>query len=284
MILVDLNQIMISNLMRQIGYMGNGDNGINENLVRHMVLNSLRKYRSQFKNKYGEMILCCDNKNYWRKQKFPYYKASRKKTREESDLDWPNIFESLNRIKDELSETFPYKTLEVQSTEADDIIAIIVKHHSQENPILILSGDKDFVQLQKYPNVAQYSPVQKKYIRNDNPQQFIKELIMRGDRSDGVPNFLSKDDTFTNGGRQRPLIKRRINEWLGMKPEEFCTEEMLRNYKRNEELIDLDFVPESIEEQILEEYDKPISGNRSKLMPYFIDKQLKNLMENIGDF
>jgi 5'-3' exonuclease len=284
MILVDLNQIMISNLMRQIGYMGNGDNGINENLVRHMVLNSLRKYRSQFKNKYGEMILCCDNKNYWRKQKFPYYKASRKKTREESDLDWPNIFESLNRIKDELSETFPYKTLEVESTEADDIIAIIVKHHSQENPILILSGDKDFVQLQKYPNVAQYSPIQKKYIRNDNPQQFIKELIMRGDRSDGVPNFLSKDDTFMNGGRQRPLIKRRINEWLGMKPEEFCTEEMLRNYKRNEELIDLDFVPESIEQQILEEYDKPISGNRSKLMPYFIDKQLKNLMENIGDF
>jgi len=284
MILVDLNQIMISNLMRQIGYMGNGDNGINENLVRHMVLNSLRKYRSQFKNKYGEMILCCDNKNYWRKQKFPYYKASRKKTREESDLDWPNIFESLNRIKDELSETFPYKTLEVQSTEADDIIAIIVKHHSQENSILILSGDKDFVQLQKYSNVAQYSPIQKKYIRNDNPQQFIKELIMRGDRSDGVPNFLSKDDTFINGGRQRPLIKRRINEWLGMKPEEFCTEEMLRNYKRNEELIDLDFVPESIEEQILEEYDKPINGNRSKLMPYFIDKQLKNLMENIGDF
>ena len=284
MILVDLNQIMISNLMRQIGYMGNGDNGINENLVRHMVLNSLRKYRSQFKNKYGEMILCCDNKNYWRKQKFPYYKASRKKTREESDLDWNSIFESLNRIKDELSETFPYKTLEVESTEADDIIAIIVKPHSQENPILILSGDKDFVQLQKYPNVAQYSPIQKKYIRNDNPQQFIKELIMRGDRSDGVPNFLSKDDTFMNGGRQRPLIKRRINEWLGMKPEEFCTEEMLRNYKRNEELIDLDFVPESIEQQILEEYDKPINGDRSKLMPYFIDKQLKNLMENIGDF
>ena len=284
MILVDLNQIMISNLMRQIGYMGNGDNGINEILVRHMVLNSLRKYRSQFKNKYGEMILCCDNKNYWRKQRFPYYKAGRKKTREKSDLDWNSIFESLNRIKDELSETFPYKTLEVESTEADDIIAILVKHNSQENPILILSSDKDFVQLQKYPNVAQYSPIQKKYIRNDNPQQFIKELIMRGDRSDGVPNFLSKDDTFMNGGRQRPLIKRRINEWLGMKPEEFCTEEMLRNYKRNEELIDLDFVPESIEQQILEEYDKPISGNRSKLMPYFIDKQLKNLMENIGDF
>ena len=149
---------------------------------------------------------------------------------------------------------------------------------------VILSSDKDFVQLQKYPNVAQYSPIQKKYIRNDNPQQFIKELIMRGDRSDGVPNFLSKDDTFMNGGRQRPLIKRRINEWLGMKPEEFCTEEMLRNYKRNEELIDLDFVPESLEQQILEEYEKPINGDRGKLMPYFIDKQLKNLMENIGDF
>ena len=240
-------------------------------------------YRTQFKEKYGELIICCDNKNYWRKQRFPYYKAGRKKTREKSDLDWNSIFESLNRIKDELSETFPYKTLEVESTEADDIIAILVKHNSQENPILILSSDKDFVQLQKYPNVAQYSPIQKKYIRNDNPQQFIKELIMRGDRSDGVPNFLSKDDTFMNGGRQRPLIKRRINEWLGMKPEEFCTEEMLRNYKRNEELIDLDFVPESLEQQILEEYEKPINGDRGKLMPYFIDKQLKNLMVNIGD-
>lgn len=288
MILVDLNQVMISNLMMQIG----GKNvPIDENLVRHMVLNSLRLYRQKFGEKYGELVICCDDKNYWRRDLFPYYKAHRKKDREKSGLDWHTIFEVLNGIRDDLKDNFPYKVLQIDRAEADDIIASIchrfgqlgVKNESAES-ILILSSDKDFVQLQKYANVEQYSPMQKKFVTVSNPARYIHEHILKGDRGDGVPNFISPDDTFVVGKRQKPLASKKIDAWNGMEPEEFCNEEMLRGYRRNQQLVDLDFVPEDIQEQVLEKFDDYKLIGRDKMFNYFIEKRLKNLMDVIQEF
>jgi len=288
MILVDLNQVMISNLMMQIG----GKNvPIDENLVRHMVLNSLRLYRQKFGEKYGELVICCDDKNYWRRDLFPYYKAHRKKDREKSGLDWHTIFEVLNGIRDDLKENFPYKVLQVDRAEADDIIASIchrfgqlgVKNESAES-ILILSSDKDFVQLQKYANVEQYSPMQKKFVTVANPARYIHEHILKGDRGDGVPNFISPDDVFVVGKRQKPLASKKIDAWNGMEPEDFCNEEMLRGYRRNQQLVDLDFVPEDIQEQVLEKFDDYKLIGRDKMFNYFIEKRLKNLMDVIQEF
>ena len=212
MILVDMNQVTISNLMVQINQ--SKTKSVDEDLVRHMVLNSLRMYRTKFGDKFGELVLTYDSRRYWRRDYFPNYKANRKKSRESSSLDWNSIFQSLNAIRDEIRETFPYKVVEVEGAEADDCIAAIVQHISvtpnEFEQILILSGDKDFIQLHKHNFVKQYSPVLKKFINNIDPSIYIREHVLRGDTSDGVPNFLSKDDTFTNGGRQRPLIKKRI--------------------------------------------------------------------------
>lgn len=288
MILVDLNQVMISNLMVQIG----GKNvTIEEDLVRHMVLNSLRMYKKKFGAKYGEMVICCDDKNYWRRDIFPYYKMNRKKDREASDLDWNTIFTVLNNIRDELMNTFPYKVIRIERSEADDIIASLCHEYGQlgvksENsePILILSSDKDFVQLQKYANVEQFSPMQKKFVNCNNPARFIHEHILRGDRGDGVPNFLTKDDVFINGGRQKPLAAKKIDAWNGLEPEQFCDNEMLRNYKRNQQIIDLDYVPEHIQKEAVESYQNYKSNGREKLFPYFIEKKLKNLMDVIHEF
>jgi len=288
MILVDLNQVMISNLMMQIG----GKNvPIDENLVRHMVLNSLRLYRQKFGEKYGELVICCDDKNYWRRDLFPYYKAHRKKDREKSGLDWHTIFEVLNGIRDDLKDNFPYKVLQIDRAEADDVIASIchrfgqlgVKNESAES-ILILSSDKDFVQLQKYANVEQYSPMQKKFVTVANPARYIHEHILKGDRGDGVPNFISPDDVFVVGKRQKPLASKKIDAWNGMEPEDFCNEEMLRGYRRNQQLVDLDFVPEDIQEQVLEKFDDYKLIGRDKMFNYFIEKRLKNLMDVIQEF
>ena len=288
MILVDLNQVMISNLMMQIG----GKNvPIDENLVRHMVLNSLRLYRQKFGEKYGELVICCDDKNYWRRDLFPYYKAHRKKDREKSGLDWHTIFEVLNGIRDDLKDNFPYKVLQIDRAEADDVIASIchrfgqlgVKNESAES-ILILSSDKDFVQLQKYANVEQYSPMQKKFVTVSNPARYIHEHILKGDRGDGVPNFISPDDVFVVGKRQKPLASKKIDAWNGMEPEDFCNEEMLRGYRRNQQLVDLDFVPEDIQEQVLEKFDDYKLIGRDKMFNYFIEKRLKNLMDVIQEF
>ena len=281
MIIVDLNQVMISTLMMQIGNHKNIK--LEEDLVRHMVLNSLRAHKVKFSAEYGEMVIACDDKNYWRKQVFPYYKANRKKEREASELDWNTLFESLNNIRQELKDYFPYKVIQIEHAEADDIIAVLVKEYNHLGKLLILSGDKDFGQLQKYPNVTQYSPVLKKYISCTNPDLFLKEHILKGDSSDGIPNFLSEDNVFVMGIRQSPVTSKRLAGWILQEPEQFCNEAMLRNYKRNQRLIDLEFVPDEIKTQTLEQYNTQIK-DRSKLFNYFIQYQLKNLMEHINEF
>ena len=202
MILVDLNQVAISNLMVSLNSYGKGTE-VNEDLVRHMVLNSLRSYRVKFNEEYGELVICCDNRKYWRKEIFPFYKASRKKYRENSDYDWTLIFETINKIRDELKEVFPYKVIDVLGAEADDIISVLTNNYAtgwlSEEKILIISGDKDFMQLQKYKSVSQYAPVLKKFLRTKNPDRFLKEHILRGDPGDGIPNFLSPDNSFVLG-------------------------------------------------------------------------------------
>jgi 5'-3' exonuclease len=219
MILVDMNQVTISNLMMQIG---SRKNDVDEDLVRHMVLNSLRSYRSRFHEEYGELILCYYSKKYWRSDFFPNYKCNRKKDRENSGLDWNLIFDTLNNIRDEVREHFPYKVLEVEGAEADDCIAAIVNHiaktPSEFEPVLVLSGDKDFIQLQKHNFVKQYAPVQKKFINGIDPNIYIKEHVLKGDRSDGVPNFLSPDNTFIDELRQKPLAKKEVRDMGRLRP------------------------------------------------------------------
>ena len=288
MILVDLNQVMISNLLMQI----RNSNELDENLIRHMVLNSIRMYNVKFSEQYGELVICADDKKYWRRDLFPYYKASRKKAREQSTLDWNLIFESLNKIRDELKEYFPYKVIQVDKTEADDVIATLchefgvhLKNDATEK-ILILSSDKDFLQLQKFANVEQYSPMQKKFLRENNPERFLREHILKGDTGDGIPNFLSPDDVFvTEGSRQKPVTSKKLNTWVTQSPEEFCDDRMLRNFKRNESLIDLSKVPEEYRNKILEVYRQPkkVQG-RDKLLNYFIKNRMKMLIEHLQEF
>jgi 5'-3' exonuclease len=286
MILVDMNQVTISNLMVQINQ--SKTKSVDEDLVRHMVLNSLRMYRTKFGDKFGELVLTYDSRRYWRRDYFPNYKANRKKSRESSSLDWNSIFQSLNAIRDEIRETFPYKVVEVEGAEADDCIAAIVQHiavtPNEFEHILILSGDKDFIQLQKHNFVKQYSPVLKKFINGIDPSIYIREHVLRGDTSDGVPNFLSPDNTFVDGLRQKPMSTKKIADWIESKPEDVFTEEMMRNYQRNKTLIDLECIPKELVGRILEAYREPPQGDRSKLLNYFIQKRLKNLMADIGDF
>jgi 5'-3' exonuclease len=281
-ILIDLNQVLISNLMMQIGP---NKTNLDENLIRHMVLNSLRSYTRQFKTKYGDIIIACDSKKYWRRDIFPFYKAHRKTDREKSGMDWHLIFQTLNKIRDELKENFPYKVIDVEGAEADDVIGILAARMSAHEEILILSSDKDFMQLQKYPNVVQYSPILKRFIKTDNPSEYIKEHIIRGDRGDGIPNFLSPDNTFVAGERQKVINKKKLTEWINGDPTKFCiTDNMLRNYKRNQMLVDLDYIPDDISKKIVEAYDRPKTGNRQKMLNYFIENRLKNLIECLDEF
>jgi hypothetical protein len=282
MILVDLNQVLLSGLMAQIS----NQKGVklDEGLVRHMILNILRMHIRNFRKDYGDVVLCCDNRKYWRKEYFPFYKAGRKKTREKSDLDWHLIFDMLAKFKLELRENFPYKVIDVEGAEADDIIGTLVPIYAPHQKILILSSDGDFLQLQNYgSNVKQYNPAQKKFVKSENPVEELKEKIIRGDKGDGIPNMFSPSDCFVRDLRQKPITKGVLDKYLKEDVNNY-SETDKSNYTRNATLIDLTFIPKEIKEKIINTYDETKPASRQKLLNYFIENKLKNLMDVIEEF
>lgn len=283
MILIDLNQVMIANMMMQIGNHHNAQ--VDENMLRHMVLNSLRMNKRKFEGEFGELVICADDKNYWRRDFFPYYKAHRKKARDSSELDWSAIFNALNTVREELKEYFPYRVLQIERAEADDIIGTIVHKEgtvlNTGEPIVILSSDKDYIQLHKYANVSQYDPSRKRWVKHSDPERYLFEHIIKGDAGDGIPNVLSPDDSFVMGKRQRPVTKKRLEECEDINS---MDQEVIRNWHRNKRLVDLSEVNEDIKQKILEEYEKPNEKDRSQLFNYFVKNKLKMLMESINEF
>ena len=293
MIVVDFNQTAISNLMMEVG--GRNDVEIQVPLLRHMILNSIRSYKQKFGKEYGELVIACDNQNYWRREYFQYYKAGRKKAREDSGFDWKTIFEALNLIRSEIDVFFPYKVINVDGAEADDIIAVLAEW-SQTNdtnnllfedpkPFLVLSGDHDFIQLQKYSNVKQFSPVQKKYVKPDiSPEKYIFEHIIRGDKGDGVPNVLSADDSIVNNVRQKPIRQDKIDVWYKDFEAMPKDADFKKNYERNKKLVSFDSIPDKIKNSIINSYVEKPQKDKSKLLNFFIEHKMKNMLELIEEF
>ena len=276
-ILLDNNQIIIASVFQSIKYNDN----IDENFLRHLVLNTYRMYRSRFKNKYGELIICNDSSNYWRKEIFPLYKANRKRDMNRSKVDWTSVFSAMDVIRNEIKENFPYKNIRVDRTEADDIIAILCQEYHEKENIVIISNDKDFQQLQVLPNVEQYSPTKKKFLVCENPEEFLLNHIIKGDSSDGIPNILSDDDVFmVENKRQTPCGVKKMSQ-IVESIEEWKEKD---NWKRNKKLIDMNEIPEEYKEKIINVFETSVDTNRSNLLNYFIENKLKNLMANIGDF
>ena len=274
--LVDFSQIFIGSYMTASKF-----TSVDMDVIRPAVLNVLRLYRTKFVSEFGELILCCDDRKTWRKDIFPNYKASRKKSRAATSIDWENLYVCLNQLKEELTEWFPYKLIQVEKAEADDIIAVLVGLANERT--LILSSDKDFVQLHTF-NVRQYSPMQKKFVEGD-AKWSLHEKIIKGDVGDGVPNIMSDDNVFVDEGRrQKPITKKKVDAWYEIDPDMYCSSEMLRNFNRNKQLVDLSEVPESICINITKQFETVAVGDRKRLLTYFINHRLKNLTESLSEF
>lgn len=281
MILLDYSQIALSNIIVQ---------KLNdETMIRHMILNSIRMYNKRYRAEYGQMVICADGMNTWRKEYFPEYKAHRKKARDNSSMDWTEIFRILHLVRDEIKENLPYKVLHMDGCEADDIIgtlAMQTQEFGMHEPVMIVSSDKDFIQLQKFKNVKQFSPIQKKAVTDKNPRTYLWNHILRGDAGDGVPNVLSQDDTFISESKQTPLRQTRIDDWIhnAERLREVMPEEIFRNYQRNKKLIDLSDIPEDIQKNIINTFNGQKPPMRMKVLNYLIKKRCTNLIEVVEEF
>jgi len=276
MILLDYSQIALSNIIVQ---------KLNdENMIRHMILNSIRMYNKRYRKEYGQMVICADGFNTWRKEYFPQYKANRKKNREESTIDWNEIFRILNTIREEIQQNLPYKVLHLEGCEADDCIAALAlrtQDFGQDEPVMIVSSDKDFIQLQKFKNVKQFSPIQKKMVTDKNPRLYLTNHILKGDTGDGIPNIKSDDNCLVEGRRQSPVTAKFIDNFIA---NDNLPEELLRNYQRNKKLIDLTEIPDPVVEKIIYNYDNQKLAPKMKVLNYLIKKRCNQLIDCVEEF
>jgi hypothetical protein len=283
MILIDASQIIIRDIMSEAK-----ETPTDLDLTRHMFVVSLKNLRKRF-SEHGEMVLCWDAGNYWRRDIFPHYKAHRKKQRDDSGVDWDKIFENIRTIRKEVEKAFPYRTMKVEKCEADDIIGILCKRLWQTQKIIIVSTDKDFLQLQLFPSVRQWNHIKGEWLVCDDPKRFLISKIMEGDSGDGVPNFLSDSDTFvTEGKRQKSLFQKKLDGWVVDPPPSWVRKEenaaLMDNYDRNERLVSLFKIPLEHEEAIMEAYERPIQGNKTKILEYFVSNNMGLLMEDLQEF
>lgn len=282
MIIVDYSGIAMAAMFSQ------KTNTVNEGMIRHQILNSLRMYNVKYRDKYGELVIAVDSSS-WRKDVFAEYKASRKTNREASTIDWDKVWDAINNVREEITKHLPYKVVAFHKAEADDVVATLVESTQEfgnNEDVMIISADKDFIQLQKYNNVKQFSPMTKKMVTDKNPRRYLIEHIFRGDGGDGVPNILSDDDTFVTDKRQKPLKAKMIDEWANnySKLADIMPPDIYRNFIRNRRVIDLSFIPEEITNGIMASYlDQPVTPN-SDVLPYLISKHCKLLCGCAADF
>ena len=283
MIIVDYSGIAVAAAFSQ-----KHPDQLDQGVVRHMILNSLRMHNQKNREEFGQMVIACDSSS-WRKEIFPEYKAARKKSREKSKLDWNNFFTMVNTVRDEIKENFPYPVVTVDRAEADDIIGILVselQEFGRHEEILIVSGDKDFLQLQQFSNVKQYSPVQRKFLECDDPHRYLFEHICKGDASDGVPNVLSSDKTFTEELRQTPLRAKRIDEWWENRHslQNHMDQEVWRNYQRNEWMINLRKTPPEIRKEVINQVGEQSGKDNNKILNYLVTNRCGLLVESAQEF
>ena len=192
------------------------------------------------------------------------------------------MFSVLNKIRDEIKRNLPFSVLQVHGAEADDIIATLARENRKtQEPTLILSADKDFIQLHRFPWVKQYDPIRNRWIQNDDPVQYLQEHIIRGDRSDGIPNILTCDDAIVNGKAQKKMSKEKISALASMDPSEFTNYIRLRNWRRNAELIDFARIPRQIHDSIVMTYNKSKSKSTINIQ-FFIDNNIQDLIEEFS--
>lgn len=286
MIIVDYSGIAIASIFSQVK-----NDKIEESFIRHLILNSLRMYNVKYRAKYGQLVLACDGGS-WRKTYYSFYKAARRKNREESSLDWTEIFRILNVVKQEIVDHMPYKVVQAAHAEADDVIGTLVantQEFGQYEPVMIISADKDFIQLQRYDNVQQFSPMTKKLVTDKNPHRYLFEHIIKGDGGDGVPNILSADEVFvTDGMRQTPVRATKLEDWYTAykkgEMKSVLDESAYRNFIRNQTLIDLEHTPSDLKQVILDTYAAcPTVGN-SKVLNYLISNRCNMLIGSAEEF
>lgn len=287
--IIDISNISVATLMNN--FKPANQNDISLSIVRHLVLDTLRNNVVKFKGEYPEIVIAFDDNKYWRRSKAWYYKKKRSIDHENSDWDWDRLNSFLHPTFDEIRTVMPYKGIRVDFAEADDVIGVVTKDAvAKGKRVLIVSADTDFIELQKYSGVRQWSPTLKKWVKPKygSPRNDLRMKIIKGDKKDSIACIKARSDYILSKveGERAPAIRAsELEIWLdAVDPTTEMPPEWAARYKENEILRDFDFIPKDIADSILEAYNSPKLGSKSKMETYFMENKLKRMFEKLSDF
>lgn len=281
MILVDFSQFCVAAYMKSLQNYKDPDDKSQIAPFRHMVLNSLRYANLQFGKQWGEMVIAVDGSSTWRSSAFPYYKKNRDSQKNKGNVNWADLYKCVNQVQQEISDHLPYSVIRVNEAEGDDVIAVAVQSQGVQ-PVLILSGDKDFIQLQTNPLVKQWDTIHQRWITHADPKRYLFEHVIKGDLGDGIPNVYSADDHYIiKQGKAKPITKVKLDQWWEQGVDEIAS---LPGFKRNVRLIDMRYIPEEVKSDIRDAFLNRRNKDKSALLNYMIKNNLRELSRKIGDF
>jgi len=262
------------------------------NNVRHVAFSNILMYKKKYHKTHGTPVICVDSKPYWRELVFQHYKKNRDDSRDKSKIDWKMFSKSFKQVIEDMHGHLPYPIIDVSRCEGDDVICVLTQYaHARKDPVMIISSDKDMIQLQSmYSQVKQYSPAIGKLLSSSGSDYDILTHIIKGDASDGIPNIFSPDDIFINraGRRQKVVTKKMLEEVHALDdPLEWkrLNKDEVAKFKRNKLLIDATMIPERLKTRIIETYESELAKKKPNRMRSFcITNRMGTLLESTQAF
>ena len=200
------------------------------------------------KTESNSVILCQEGKKNWRYDVFEDYKSNRKEAKAKSKLDFDTFYPMADSFCEKLKQYVPnIYQLKVEGSEGDDLIAILTKNLTPKNEVVCVSTDRDFYQLLKYNGYSQYHPIKRQYVHVVNPERYLLEKIVVGDKGDGIPHVKPKVSVKTAAS----IVEAGLEDWLSKEDPQIRA-----NFERNKKLIDFDCIPVHVQQKVMEEFKK----------------------------
>lgn len=283
MILIDYSNVAMSCLA--VGMRMESGNIMSQGFL----LGKIKAYNTKFRDVYGELVIANDHGGMtWRHAYYKHYKAHRVvKDPDEAFIEMMQVRADMYKS---LKEHSPYRCVSIRGAEGDDIGGVLARQPGRH---MLISADKDWTQICS-DTIKCYNPIKKEQI--DNGPNYIDQLILSGDPGDGIPNFLSDDDTLVNKEkRQKPLTKKikeqmydafdQYTEIPDLNVKGVTTEQMQKNYIRNQKLIDFRKIPKIIVKQIEDEFHSQEGKHKGKdLMTMILAMKASNYVSCLNDF
>lgn len=272
-----------------------------ENILRHAIINSFTTLKKRFGAEYGELIIAVDGKKNFRKDIYEHYKAGRAEARKKSDIPWNIVFDIVHRLVDEAKENWPWAVIEVDRAEADDVMFVLVEdianHNTQSvgvmdddepEKVLLDTRDQDMFQIHR-PGLRQWDSRDRKFITLPSgmtAEAFRKDLIIRGDTTDGVENVFTPLGTLiTPGVRQTACIAKRMNSVLQFENIfDYDLDPVIKErIKMNHQLVSSQGIPLDVRDEIVSKYKNRTINKKMKMLQYLQKHRCIRLIDEINN-